>query len=728
MNQEKELLSQQVQVKEKVDTMQKIVLGVGMLCAFFTLFSFATVFGVGAKNLADKLSEQDLNWSTVGKTKVRTSVLDETNTSLVKIQTEIVADKLYSIKYTDRNGVNVWETYNSLKDLNVPVSAVSVNSQQQKSSVVLANTNQVFPTLISSPFNNDVLRAGDNIRFTGTVASQSQQGNAFQNYIFQYGLGQNPTVWNNTGFTLVNHGLSAIINGALATWNTSFIAGAGFYTVRLRVNFANGEYEYKYVHNLALDPTLKEGWPVRIGTYEEGGQQYISVGNSGANVSDLDHDGHLEIIIFIGGTPGKLMVYRDNGQLLWQANVGTTAVSNGSAVYPVIGDINNDGYEEIIAFNYRDPLSFIPPDWTNSEVHAFSHNGNELWSTLVPKDYRPGLLMADLDRDGNKEIVIKGNGAANLKVTILNNGGQIISQWNLEPIQWIEFVAYSLPAVGNFDNDPQLEIVVGKQRGSPYENQGSLAVYNMDGSILPGWPVITTGASLVSPAVGDVNNDGDNEIVVNLGVAMSPINAGIVVYDKNGAIINGWPQMTNQLFVAPPSLGKFGNENYLRIGDYPLYLSSLYLHNNNGTVINGWPQSTINRSNYGGSSFADIDNDGVSDVILSAGPDLGYNSLPGTQLLGMYAWNGNGGIVAGFPKAIESGMLQYSTVIKDIDDDGLDELIAVSQADKDYTTNQLKSRSSIYVWELNSQHNATANQWPEFQYDPQHTGYLPPIN
>lgn len=98
MEQPKETLSQQVQVQEKTETMQKVVLGVGMLCAFFTLINFAAVFGVGAKNLAEQLAEQDLNWNNVAIT----NVSDDTRDNAVRL--------------TLNHEINTLESYNSEQD------------------------------------------------------------------------------------------------------------------------------------------------------------------------------------------------------------------------------------------------------------------------------------------------------------------------------------------------------------------------------------------------------------------------------------------------------------------------------------------------------------------------------------------------------------------------------------------------------------------------------------
>jgi len=69
MNQTNKTLTQQVQTKEKVDTMQKVVLGVGMLCAFFTLINFAMLMSAGINNLGEQLTAPQTNFNRVVLTK-----------------------------------------------------------------------------------------------------------------------------------------------------------------------------------------------------------------------------------------------------------------------------------------------------------------------------------------------------------------------------------------------------------------------------------------------------------------------------------------------------------------------------------------------------------------------------------------------------------------------------------------------------------------------------------
>src|SRR5689334_20356353 len=69
-------------------------------------------------------------------------------------------------------------------------------------------------------------------------------------------------------------------------------------------------------------------------------------------------------------------------------------------------------------------------------------------------------------------------------------------------------------AVGNLDNDSQLEIVV------PYRNssgQWLLDAFKANGTRLPGFPYVGDGQINVSPTLYDLDADGKDEIIFTCG-------------------------------------------------------------------------------------------------------------------------------------------------------------------------------------------------------------------
>jgi hypothetical protein len=82
-------------------------------------------------------------------------------------------------------------------------------------------------------------RIGGLVNLQGTAKRGTAVDATFSNYTIKFGKGTNPTYWMTTGINLANNGESGVVNGTLATWNTSQVT-AGIYTLKLSVFDVNG--------------------------------------------------------------------------------------------------------------------------------------------------------------------------------------------------------------------------------------------------------------------------------------------------------------------------------------------------------------------------------------------------------------------------------------------------------------------------------------------------------
>jgi hypothetical protein len=578
----------------------------------------------------------------------------------------------------------------------------------------------VDTTSISQPMNNDVIRGGDLVEIQG-----SANGSTFQNYIIEWGIGEYPNTWFTTDIDLENDGLLPIINGTLGTWDTSFVEGEEFLTLRLTVNFSSYTSQ-TYARNMCLDSTLKEGWPVHIPFYYDAqGGSYWSLGYLEPVVADINNDNFGEIIVYRPAIPQQLRAYTHDGNLIWSSDVGAAESGNGGNVMlPVIDDINHDGFVEIIVYRFLMFKNYC-------ELYVFDHNGSVMdgWPIQLPKEYHPTVLCADVNIDGYNEIIFKGNDAYDIKLSIVDHTGALIRQWSLPPIHWgSQLVA--TPAVGNFDDDLELEIVCGSpsenagynSSSGEWINEGYLTVFNIDGTTLPGWPKYTDGIIFTSPATGDINNDGKVEILVALqyaGNAPDYRYGGLYAYDENGNVLPGFPFEKGWNFCSAPSLADFDKNGDLEIACSRLGFFSYVIHHD-GTMASGWPQQTT-WNDYYSSIIGDITNDGVPDILCTAGDGFYPSS---SNHGGVYAWEFDGTRISGFPKSTEVDA-QAPATIADMDNDGQVEIIASSNWDYDWVNNVDKFRGSLYVWDIDAEMNQSTMEWPIFHHDLLRTGMYP---
>jgi Thrombospondin type 3 repeat/FG-GAP-like repeat len=247
------------------------------------------------------------------------------------------------------------------------------------------------------------------------------------------------------------------------------------FTVRLRVTDNLGNIgEDRKVLFAFHDATLHAGWPKFI---DSGGEQSL-------RFADLDGNGALEIVA--ANTSGEIAVYNHDGTpasyfnggspflgqtpSVVQNHLGAPAFANGDVApstggftTPAVGDLDRDGYPEIVAVN-------------GDRVYALRDDG-----TLLP-----GFPVAISPAFSAPPLRTRTN---HLKTGI-----------------------FSSAALGDLDKDGRLDIIVAAMDQRGY-------AWNMDGDLLPGWPVFLSdgggGAeSINTPAVADINGDTFLDVIV----------------------------------------------------------------------------------------------------------------------------------------------------------------------------------------------------------------------
>jgi len=608
---------------------------------------------------------------------------------------------------------------------------------------------------ILNPVFDEIYRVGDVIEIKGVANGDGE-------LVVEYSVGGHPDeTWLNEGITIVNN------DDLIATWDTSVLSKSETYSIRVGV----GE-NYEYVYGIHLDATLKEGWPVRL---SRGGDDakldarfkemidedqksmlefrskikdesvlssfgldkeikstsdsdydymYYNRGLMETQTVDLDKNGSQEVIVYYASDKPTLIALNSDGTFLWKKEIGTLQVPGKYLPMPVIADIDNDGFDDIICYTYE--FVNMQGDMVG-KVYAINHEGDIIdgWPVEVPDNRNPTLLVADLDQDGVIEIIIKGSGEGWLNersMVILDSNGKIINQWNLPSnIKFSDSRGISL-AVGNFDEDESLEIVavlkVAKEsEGGWWVTETEIHIFNQDGLEVEGWPLLTESDinNGVSPAVGDINNDGQQDIIV--GYTGGEI--GVFAYNRDGSLLTGWPVVANRHITSSITLVDYNDDKQLEViasGGYKndedeVYLET-YMIDSAGNIMENWPQETCGIDLYS-SVAGDITGDGISDIVTTT--ESQYDGC------GVYAWEKEGKPVLNFPKFTERSA-KAPAVIADLDGDKKMEVIASSEGDWDSVNNVSKNRGSIYVWETEGKYTEKSLEWPTYMHDNAHTG------
>jgi hypothetical protein len=164
---------------------------------------------------------------------------------------------------------------------------------------------------------------------------------------------------------------------------------------------------------------------------------------------------------------------------------------------PSIADLNADGAPEIVAISKDGWLYAWHADGTPL-LHGTNGSVRQVgaWTPTT-------ATLADLDRDGHREMIVAG---ATAQVFVIRDDGSDFPGWP----QSLFALCKASPVVGDLDKDGTLEIVVLSESNHLY-------VFGSDGSNRPGWPKVVPADSPdfgPSPALGDLDGDGRLEIVV----------------------------------------------------------------------------------------------------------------------------------------------------------------------------------------------------------------------
>ena len=229
-------------------------------------------------------------------------------------------------------------------------------------------------------------------------------------------------------------------------------------------------------------------------------------------IGDIDNDGIKEIVAGYTDTPtltpNSFIIYKWVGNGYTQ--ICKTSIPSGEAgeISIGIGDVNNDGDSEIVVLN-ASPSDQNP----NGKIRIHKYNGSTcqtLWSDTLTEGFRQ-IAIGNLDADPAQEIVI-GNSFYDRTIYVYDYQGG--TNWSKVTVESVAEGCFDIK-IADVDNDGQNEIVAGLGVGSPY----SVRIYEYNaGTYEKIWTYSFCSVPPYGPeyyvAVGDVNNDGKNEMLV----------------------------------------------------------------------------------------------------------------------------------------------------------------------------------------------------------------------
>ncbi len=491
------------------------------------------------------------------------------------------------------------------------------------------------------------------------------------------------------------------------------------------------------------------------------------INNSAPVAADLNGNGRKEIII--GGYDGILYVVAYNGSSwvkVWQRQ---TAADLNAALppneqqptgridsAPAIGDIDNDGQLEIVITTGGIPNSDTPEINRNGGiiVYELTSSVGSNWSFAVkpgwpfimpdtmgqgpgggqPDGVRDGIKAAatlgDIDGDNDLEIITM---SYDRRIRAFHHDGTVVDGWPIqrESGDIILRGGDSSAAIADIDGDGLNEIIIGTnsppwngdnqdgpfppQYNTPDYTLGTLWAINGDSTLVPGFPVITQQTVKSSPAIGDIDGDGDLEIVVGTGDFPGYVNGKqVYAWHHDGTPVAGWPTTTDQFMLSSPALADLDNNGVLDViigcGYNAVSCPKLYAWDGSGNNLPGFPVTTPYDVPYP-PVIADIDGDDNLEIILT--------SLRTNQVI-VVQHNGSNGTID-TSRTIDSNSLA-PPLIDDLDNDGfLETVIGGASATWD-------GPAALFIFDESNSTDATSENlpWPMFQRNVEHTALVLP--
>jgi hypothetical protein len=342
-----------------------------------------------------------------------------------------------------------------------------------------------------------------------------------------------------------------------------------------------------------------------------------------------------------------------------------------------VGDIDGDGTLEIVM--------------ASDEVYVWHHDGTELLDgdsnsqTLGPFTnlntiLQPsGIVLAQLDDQPGLEMIVSDRGTA-IQIYIFRKDGSVLPGWpqslaGLPGTDW----NWATPAVGDLDGDGDPEIVVNTVNGVTWAwHQDGSEV--LDGDANPathGVFFTREGATFEwshsSPALYDLDHDGGKDIIFGCKTDNSGVKR-LMALKSDGTNVPGFPYIAIGAIDNSPAVGDLNNDGVMEIVFYD-WAQNLYVVQEDGTDYPGFPV------NYGvGSSLqpapsvalGDMDIDGQLEIVfaVNVAGDLSTMMVFDTDVAG----GTSGDLLSGWPKDLP-GSSESSPVLGDIDGDEIPDII-----------------------------------------------------
>ena len=340
-------------------------------------------------------------------------------------------------------------------------------------------------------------------------------------------------------------------------------------------------------------------------------------------VGDIDKDGRLEVIApgaQSANTSSSILIFNDSLEL--KRTINTPNTPQYGTTNLLIGDVNNDGFGEIIIGT------------SNMQLMCYSHTGAIIWGPTaaygaVDGTYCPSLITADINGDGYAEILAVDkiyDGTTGALLVTLPVGGRGHSAGG--PMSY-------MPVIADIDNDGVQEVVAGRTvykisitNRSNANGNSATVLAQMPAPFFDGYT-----------SVADIDLDGDLDVIVT-GINSSSI-ASMYVWDgatptQIGNTITNTLSRISRAFVGDITGTGTPDIAYT----YTRNITAYSYNSTANTFDLIWNKATSDNSGATTMSMFDFDQDGEVELVYRDETDLRIINKAGNDTISFPCFSG----------------------------------------------------------------------------------------